>query len=145
MLEVEWKKRPVLPTPRATPPPTLKRPSHRQTGYAGTSLQNSKATPLVVVPKSPVTAKMSTPTTSKPATQPSGGNSSDMEVDIGGPASDNEGDGDGEPLGEDFSNMPRDAESDEIVKQLERGLPRWEGFGPNGWSEDLDLVCSHYL
>ena len=63
-----------------------------------------------------------------------------MEVDVGGPGSDNEGDGDGEPSGEDFSNMPRDAESDEIVRQLERGLPRWEGFGPKGWREDIDLV-----
>lgn len=60
-----------------------------------------------------------------------------MEVDIGGGASDNEGDGEGEGMGED---MARDAESDEIVRQLERGLPRWEGFGPKGWMEGVDLV-----
>lgn len=36
--------------------------------------------------------------------------------------------------------MPRDQESDEIVKQLEKGLPPWPGFGEEGWSEDIGQV-----
>jgi chromatin structure-remodeling complex subunit RSC1/2 len=27
----------------------------------------------------------------------------------------------------------RDPLSEEIVKQLEKGLPSWSGFGPEGW------------
>jgi len=29
--------------------------------------------------------------------------------------------------------MARDGDSDAIVTQLEKGLPRWEGFGDYGW------------
>ena len=34
----------------------------------------------------------------------------------------------------------RDQESEEIVKQLEKGLPPWPGFGEEGWSEQVSLV-----
>jgi hypothetical protein len=34
----------------------------------------------------------------------------------------------------------RDAESEEIVKQLEKGLPRWEGFADVGWMEERHPV-----
>lgn len=41
----------------------------------------------------------------------------------------------------------RDPESEEIVKQLEKGLPRWPGFGEFGWMEegDVSLVCLLYF
>jgi len=44
---------------------------------------------------------------------------------------------------EDFIQVigERDAQSDEIVRQLEKGLPRWPGFGEDGWSSHLNLVC----
>ena len=35
-------------------------------------------------------------------------------------------------------NMAHDGESDLIVQQLERGLPRWEGFGDFGWLEEKE-------
>jgi hypothetical protein len=48
-------------------------------------------------------------------------------------------------------DMPPDTEENpseidlgdaEIVKQLEKSLPRWTGFGDKGWLEDGDMVTS---
>ena len=52
------------------------------------------------------------------------------EVDIDGGMSESE------PTGE-TSRVPQ---SDEIVRQLEKSVPRWEGFGPAGWSTTIQLV-----
>ena len=52
------------------------------------------------------------------------------EVDIDGGMSESE------PTNE----TSRVAQSDEIVRQLEKSLPRWEGFGPGGWSVTIHLV-----
>ena len=38
-------------------------------------------------------------------------------------------------------DMALDGESDAIVQQLEKGLPRWEGFEDAGWSNDIPEVC----
>lgn len=38
--------------------------------------------------------------------------------------------------------MERDPESEEIVKQLEKGLPRWPGFGQEGWVQEITSVSS---
>lgn len=35
----------------------------------------------------------------------------------------------------------RDPESEEIVRQLEKGLPRWPGFGDQGWMKEGTPVC----
>jgi chromatin structure-remodeling complex subunit RSC1/2 len=69
--------------------------------------------------------------------------SPDMDVDVGGTP---------EPEGMGADDMARDGESDLVVQQLERGLPRWEGLGAQdfGWlkekegSEDrrLELVLA---
>lgn len=37
-------------------------------------------------------------------------------------------------------DMALDGESDAIVQQLEKGLPRWEGFGDAGWTNDIPQV-----
>lgn len=37
-------------------------------------------------------------------------------------------------------DMALDGESDAIVQQLEKGLPRWEGFAEVGWSNDIPEV-----
>jgi chromatin structure-remodeling complex subunit RSC1/2 len=55
--------------------------------------------------------------------------SPDMDVDVGGTP-------EPETMGAD--DMARDGESDLIVQQLERGLPRWEGFGDFGWLEEME-------
>ena len=52
------------------------------------------------------------------------------EVDIDGGMSESE------PANE----TSRVAQSDEIVKQLEKSVPRWDGFGPGGWSTSIQLV-----
>jgi chromatin structure-remodeling complex subunit RSC1/2 len=52
--------------------------------------------------------------------------------------------------GEEDQPMPvdRDPQSEEIVRNLERGLPRWAGFSELGWMEYatperlIDLVHS---
>lgn len=37
--------------------------------------------------------------------------------------------------------IERDAESEEIVRQLEKGLPGWPGFGDQGWTDTITAVC----
>jgi chromatin structure-remodeling complex subunit RSC1/2 len=61
-----------------------------------------------------------------------------MDVDVGGmsPGADGAGITD---LGEGA----KDGEGEEIVRQLERGLPKWEGFGDKGWmSEGNTVSCT---
>lgn len=42
--------------------------------------------------------------------------------------------------------IERDPESEEIVKQLEKGLPRWPGFGEEGWTQDISPVSrGHFI
>jgi len=55
--------------------------------------------------------------------------SPDMDVDVGGTP---------EPESMGADDMAHDGESDLIVQQLERGLPRWEGFGDFGWLEEKE-------
>ena len=64
-----------------------------------------------------------------------------MDVDVGGGPSDNEGEAENYGYQGPMSSVTRDADSDDIVWQLERALPRWEGFGDKGWLEGFDLVC----
>lgn len=52
------------------------------------------------------------------------------EVDIDGAMSESES----------ANENSRIAQSEEIVKQLEKSVPRWEGFGPGGWSTTIKLV-----
>ena len=37
-------------------------------------------------------------------------------------------------------DVERDPESEEIVKQLEKGLPQWPGFGEEGWAQEASAV-----
>jgi len=41
---------------------------------------------------------------------------------------------------EPANETSRVAQSDEIAKQLEKSVPRWEGFGLGGWSTTIQLV-----
>ena len=36
--------------------------------------------------------------------------------------------------------IERDEETEEIVRELEKGLPRWPGFGEEGWLDGLSQV-----
>ena len=72
-------------------------------------------------PKEDVKAKRKCPDNAPP---------SDIEVDIGGTP-------EPEAAAQDAA---REGEGDEIIKQLERGLPRWEGFADVGWAGDISSV-----
>jgi len=70
---------------------------------------------------------------------------SDGQGDDGNDPNDGVGDG-------GMEGMERDADSDEIVKILERSLPQWPGFGELGWMEEgnnlkyvelIDIIRSH--
>ena len=145
MLVTEWKKRTVLPTPQTTPPLTPQKSSKQQTSSQAKpqvhSVSNtSKASPAIKASKAIPQAGSSQRTAASIAL-PSAHLSSDMDIDVEGGQSENEGEGDGDDVP---SNVVRDAEGDEIVRQLERGLPRWEGFGGKGWIEDLKFVSFYH-
>jgi len=55
--------------------------------------------------------------------------SPDMDVDVGGTP---------EPESMGADDMARDGESDLVVQQLERGLPRWEGLADYGWWKEKE-------
>ncbi len=61
--------------------------------------------------------------------------SQDMDVDIGGTP-------EPEPVMQDLARV---GESEEIIRQLEKGLPRWEGFADVGWAEDITPVSTRTL
>ena len=62
-----------------------------------------------------------------------------MDVDVQGMSPEPDGQADataGTGAGED-----RDGDSEAIVRQLEKSLPRWEGFGDLGWMSEATQVC----
>lgn len=62
--------------------------------------------------------------------------SQDIEVDIGGMSP--------EPSDAHAQreSTEQDPESEEIVRQLEKGLPRWPGFGEEGWMDEVHPVST---
>ncbi|KAI0063253.1 hypothetical protein BV25DRAFT_1802548 [Artomyces pyxidatus] len=153
ILHSEWKQRPVLPEPPSSPPPSSAQKAYGLpvTEAAGPSTPimapaapdhapvavpapaPSVASVIASLPLlAPAPAPASTATAKPPvgdiSSSPHRLSSPDMEVDVGGtPEPESMGVGD---------EMARDGESDAIVQQLERGLPRWEGFGDYGWMSE---------
>ncbi|EJF58495.1 hypothetical protein DICSQDRAFT_90751 [Dichomitus squalens LYAD-421 SS1] len=162
ILESEWRQRPLLPVPPMSP---AKPPSATQKGNASkdqkeraavvpgpiksqtTAASSSKSQSKAPAKPSPPIQLNSTPsplqtrvsqtqhsdvkkekeTVTVKAGTPEGEPSQDMDVDIGGTP-------EPEVVAQDSA---RDGESEEIVRQLEKGLPRWAGFADVGWTEDL--------
>lgn len=58
----------------------------------------------------------------------------DIEVDVVSPESD------GQEEATAAFQAERDPQSEEIVKQLEKGLPKWPGFGEEGWMNEINPV-----
>lgn len=88
--------------------------------------------PTTATPAPPAATKAKT-NTSAPAPVASTSNlasarPSSPDIDIESP------DSEGQAM-DDGPTMERDPLSEEIAKQLERGLPRWPGFGDKGWME----------
>ncbi|KAI0367477.1 hypothetical protein BV20DRAFT_970438 [Pilatotrama ljubarskyi] len=144
ILENEWRQRSVLPAPPASAPSSSPQKVHAQKDQQ----ERAAAQPMTLKPQSSPQAQKSSSKTSAPspmnvdatpqgsshpadtaaAKSPERPASPDVEVDIGGTP-------EPEVVGHDGA---RDGESDEIVRQLEKGLPRWEGLADVGWTEDID-------
>lgn len=157
MLETEWKKRSVLPIPRTSPPPSSAQKVHKANPEIDNKSQHAPATATIATTTPSVPASTSTslhveaPVT-QTLTQPTAGNNfsygkpvpirpksaqrqptPDMDVDV--VSSDGQAGDDGAGSG-----VERDPESEEIIKQLEKGLPRWPGFGEGGWMDEVTPV-----
>lgn len=157
MLETEWKKKSVLPFPRTSPPPSSAQKVHKTVEYVSPesrasptpAAESSMNTPAATAspesahnaapaahgtPASEATTNMSNYSYGKPvAIRPRSAQlSPEMDVDIMSEPGGREDDGDG--------GIDRDEESEEIVRQLEKGLPRWPGFGEEGWRDDVSQV-----
>ncbi|KAH9060710.1 hypothetical protein EDB87DRAFT_1613452 [Lactarius vividus] len=149
-LEDEWKLRTVLPvSTRTSPPPTSAQKVHGQLANqqpkTGTQVAPPPPVALAVPVKSvghqtptqngttPALAVDSPPppqaSTSNQPSSPPRMSSPDMDVDVGGTP---------EPESMGVDDMARDGESDLVVQQLERGLPRWEGLGDAGWMREKE-------
>ncbi|KAH9836628.1 uncharacterized protein C8Q71DRAFT_758865 [Rhodofomes roseus] len=135
LLETEWKRRSVLPTPRASPPASSAQKTHaRAAAAASKTAQQPAATKATTRPtpatrpQTAVVAPAPSAPTASVAKSPERHSSPEMDVDIGGTP---------EPEGPSHGES-RDAEADDIVRQLEKGLPRWEGFGELGWMNEVD-------
>ncbi|KAG5651101.1 hypothetical protein H0H81_009857 [Sphagnurus paluster] len=152
-LETEWRRRSVLPPPRTSPPPSSAQKVHKveeeEISVADDETTTSSAPTPAPAPVAPTPTRAPTVTpftfhTPAPAASMSNLNSAygkpvairprsqlspDMDIDI---LSD-----DGQGTNGAPAVIQRDHESEEIVKQLEKGLPRWTGFGDDGWAEDV--------
>ncbi|KAI0761651.1 hypothetical protein BD413DRAFT_588501 [Trametes elegans] len=147
MLESEWRQRSVLPTPPTSAPSSSAQKVHAQkeqheraAAPATSAKSSSQSAPQTqkALSSTPAPAAMNVaPTPPRPPQpteaaaaprSPERAASPDVDVDVGG-----------SPEPELAApGGTRDSESDEIVQQLEKGLPRWEGFADAGWAEDLD-------
>ncbi|KAF9466917.1 RSC complex protein [Collybia nuda] len=155
MLETEWRRKPILPTVRSSPPPSSAQKIHKVVEEPPPASPSPVTEPTPVLPpvvKAPTPApRVATPvapSTPLPVTSTSNSSftyskpvpiqprstqhlSPDMDIDIMSPEPDGQGD---EAQG---LTIERDAESEEIVRQLEKGLPRWPGFGDQGWTDTI--------
>lgn len=116
VLESEWKKKSVLPSCRSSPPPSSAQKVHKHVAQPHHPLESE------IVPQHNFRSK------TNHQRQPS----PDMDVDIATPEYDVQGND-----GATGPDMERDSESEEIVKQLEKGLPQWAGFGEEGWMQEV--------
>lgn len=125
LLDKEWRERAILPTP--------------PTALPASSAQETHAVPLPEQPPTPIASPAKAATASPKrasAAAPSAPKSPErqmspeMDVDVGGTP---------EPESA-AQDMALDSESDAIVQQLEKGLPRWEGLSDLGWNADIPQV-----
>ncbi|KAA1468335.1 hypothetical protein DENSPDRAFT_863516 [Dentipellis sp. KUC8613] len=109
------------PAPAPAPAPTPAAAPAPKAAAAPVPKPAAAPAPKASAPKTPAPAPSR-------ARSPQRQSSPDVEVDVGGtPEPENMGVSD---------EMVRDDESDAVVRQLERGLPRWEGPGDYGWMPD---------
>lgn len=127
----------MLPAPTTTPPPEA--PPKAQPAAPATVAQSTPLiNPPLVKPEllgSTVAPRPQTQPAVAPALRPlsirprSPSPDADVDVERGTP----------EPEGP-VEEEARDEESQAIITQLERGLPRWEGLEDVGWNESIPEV-----
>ncbi|KAI0825268.1 hypothetical protein BC628DRAFT_1419247 [Trametes gibbosa] len=144
ILESEWRQRTVLPSPPTSAPSSSAQKVHaKKDQQERAAAQQAASKPQTAPPaqkassRPPALSPMKVDPTPQSPSQvveaagpksPEHAASPEIDVDIGGTP-------EPEVVGHDGA---RDGESDEIVRQLEKGLPRWEGLADVGWAEDLD-------
>ena len=129
MLEAEWTKRSVLPRLRSSPPPSSAQKVHGVAAESKNTTQTPLPAPTVTPAGQVLNASSATPIQR---------HASDSDVDIVTP------DSDGSEENKPAVQMDRDPQSDEIIKQLEKGIPGWPGFGEEGWMDEVKPVsCWH--
>ena len=148
MFENEWKLRTVLPVSiRTSPPPNSAQKVHGQLAnqlpQPETQVTPTPAVPLAVpvktaahqaptqngTPSAPTVPSPPRASTSNQPSSPPRMSSPDMDVDVGGTP---------EPESIGVDDMARDGESDLVIQQLDRGLPRWEGLSDAGWMKEKE-------
>ena len=122
---------------KSQPTPTTSSKSQLKASAKPSSPMQAEATPAVPQPRAlpqaqPKEVKKEKEIAIAKAGTPEEDPSQDMDVDIGGTP-------EPEVVVQDSA---RDGESEEIVRQLEKSLPRWEGFADVGWTGDLTPVST---
>ncbi|KAF8122454.1 hypothetical protein EV363DRAFT_1182570 [Boletus edulis] len=147
VLETEWQKRPVLPTPRHSPPPSSPQKVHGTLPAAPPQLDPSQSAHTTTKHRAAAEAIASTsgtiPTNTqappKPAPRratPSFHPSSPDMMDVDTHGMSPEPDGQPDTTAGPTAGQDRDGDSEAIIRQLEKSLPRWEGFGDLGWMSE---------
>ncbi|KAF4584606.1 hypothetical protein EYR38_001835 [Pleurotus pulmonarius] len=136
-LESEWKKRPILPLPRSfSPPPSSAQKVHKM---AVDSPPSEPVPPPAPARTEATRKRVASETPKSPPAPPSpaaieGLDSSEMEVDVEGMQDDMDVQGGDSEAGPDTGRNPGD---DEIIRQLEKGLPKWPGASDKGWMHEV--------
>ena len=155
MLESEWKKHTILSTSSSNTPTAPQKPSKAsEQPQAHAQASKTQPPPPPHTPRTPAANKSTKALTTATPTQitvshsTSQAQSQDMEVDVEGDGgqSENEGETGNYGYAGPVSSVSRDAEGDDIVRTLERGLPRWGGYGQHGWMEGANMQrCMNIL
>lgn len=131
----------MLPQTRTSPPPSSPQKVHGVAAETKDELPSkAMAIPAPLPPVPTVPTRTATPggqidnASSSTVTIHQNASASDPDVDIITPDSDSPEDNG--PAGQTV----RDPQSDEIIKELEKGLPSWPGFGEDGWMDDVKPV-----
>ncbi|KAL4064792.1 hypothetical protein V8B97DRAFT_1987062 [Scleroderma yunnanense] len=126
ILVTEWQKRSVLPSPRLSPPPASPQKVHGVLASA----------------PPPSSSKLKLTSDPVPSTSAS---SPEMDVDVSGmspdPDIENDNDNDGSEDARTASiagDGDGDGDGEAVIRQLEKSLPRWEGFGDSGWMSEVN-------
>ncbi|KAG6333434.1 hypothetical protein ID866_5655 [Astraeus odoratus] len=158
ILVTEWQKRSVLPNPRLSPPPASPQKVHRALASvpppmpppSGPSAAKSKPAPEPVA-----SSAKPGPSSQQQHQQHQQASSPEMDVDVSvtspdpDPDPEPEPEGQSEEAGANSASGEGEDDGEAIIRQLEKSLPRWEGFGDSGWmspemSKDrfVDLVVA---